>query len=524
MIGSRRLLLAVAAVLLAACSQAGSSGVRAAADRGSGGGLVVSTDRGAVLGALAGQVRRFLGIPYAAPPVGALRWRPPQDHAAWSGVRDATTFGSPCPQIAGQGNPGSTDEDCLFLNVYTPALARGGGRLPVMLWIHGGALETGAGSLYDPAQLVAQGVVVVTINYRLGALGFLAGAALSTGASGNYGTMDQIAALRWTQRNIREFGGDPGNVTIFGQSAGGLSVLTLLVSPLARGLFAKAIEESGAYSVASLQLVEATQAQVDAGGVAFAAAVGCGDGSAACLRGLPVATLLAHQATNGYAPHIDGRVLTRSIGPALDSGAFDRVPLIMGSNHDEWRLFVAQAEAASGRPVPADGYDAALATTLPGPAAGRLATANYPLAAYGGNASIALGAAGTDVFLACKTSTAVRSASRFVPTYQYEFADEQAPPVMPGISFPMGASHAAELQYLFANFGLSPLSPAQQTLSATMVEYWTRFAKTGDPNAGSAPAWPRYTSASDRFLSLAPPAPTVATGFAAEHKCSLWGQ
>ena len=521
MIDHRRLLLALAAALLAALVPVATFAAGAIPSR-EGGGLVVSTDRGAVRGAVAGPVRQFLGIPYAAPPAGALRWRAPQPHAAWSGVRDATTFGSPCPQTAGLGNPGSANEDCLFLNVYAPARADRGDELPVMFWIHGGALVTGAGSIYGPAQLVARGVVVVTINYRLGALGFLAHPALSaetgTGASGNYGMMDQVAALRWTQRNIRRFGGDPGNVTIFGESAGGLSVHTQLVSPLARGLFAKAITESGAYS-----MVQATQAQANAAGTRFAAAVGCASQTAACLRDVPVATIVANEA-GGYTPNIDGVVLTQSIGPALASGAFNRVPVIEGTNHDEWRLFVAAAELASGKPITADGYEAAIQATLRAPAAfaHELATAIYPLSAFGGNPSIALGAIGTDAFFACNGRISVRSASQFVRAFQYEFADEQAPALIPGISFPLGASHAAELQYLFTGVGVSPLSPAQQRLSAAMVGYWTRFAKTGNPNSEGAPAWPRYHAASDRFLSLVPPTPMAAGGFAAEHQCAFW--
>lgn len=394
-----------------------------------------------------------------------------------------------------------------------------------MFWIHGGALVTGAGSLYGPAQLVARGVIVVTINYRLGALGFLAHPALSaetaTGASGNYGMMDQVAALRWTQRNIRRFGGDPRNVTIFGESAGGLSVHTQLVSPLAHGLFAKAITESGAYS-----MVQATQVQANAAGTRFASAVGCADQTAACLRDVPVAALLAHQA-GGYTPNIDGVVLTQSIGPALASGAFNRVPLIEGTNHDEWRLFVAGAELASGKPLTATGYEAAIQATIPGISqafADQLANVIYPLSAFGGNPSIALGALGTDAIFACNGRISARSASQFVRAFQYEFADEQAPPLIPGISFPLGASHASELQYLFTGVGRSPLSPAQQRLSAAMVGYWTQFAKTGNPNSDDAPVWPRYRAASDRFLSLTTPAPVAANGFVAEHNCAIWGQ
>jgi len=308
-------------------------------------------------------------------------------------------------------------------------------------------------------------------------------------------------------------------VTVFGQSAGGISVHTLLVSPLGRGLFARAIAESGAASPS-----QATQAQANGAGAELASALGCTDQTAACLRGTPVATLLARQPTR-YFPNIDGTVLTQSIGPALAGGAFNRVPLIEGTTHDEWRYFVAAAELASGQPVTAAGYEAAIQATVPGippAAADQLANVVYPLSQYGGSPSIALGAIGTDAIVACGGRTAVRSASRYVPAFQYEFTDEEAPPVIPGISFPMGASHSSELQYLFSGLSGSPLSADQRALSAAMVGYWTRFARTGDPNSPGAPAWPRYRASSDRLLSLVPPDPRATGGFAAEHRCAMW--
>jgi para-nitrobenzyl esterase len=264
---------------------------------------------------------------------GALRWRPPRPGARWHGVRDTTAFAPHCPQSAGPFGVASVSENCLYLNVFAPrGSMRRGRRLPVMVWIHGGALVTGESDDYNPAKLVREGAIVVTINYRLGALGFLAHPALARrpgGPSGNYGLMDQQAALRWVQRNIRHFGGDPGDVTIFGESAGGLSVLSQLASRRARGLFSRAIVESGAYDL--------TQAPL-AAGEAFATTAGCASQTAACLRALPVSTILASQNAAGYQPDIDGRVLTQSLKTAFASGQFNRVPVINGSNHDEWRL------------------------------------------------------------------------------------------------------------------------------------------------------------------------------------------
>src|ERR1700677_3270820 len=237
-------------------------------------GPVAGTANGAVRGLVNGAVDEFLGIPYAAPPVGPLRWQPPQPAASWSGVRDATQFAPHCPQLASPFGQASTSEDCLFLNVFTPSRGEAGARHPVMVWIHGGALVTGESNDYDPTKLVEDGVTVVTINYRLGALGFLADPALAdaNGQSGDYGLMDQQAALRWVQRNIANFGGNPRNVTLFGESAGGLSVLSQVASPAARGLFAKAIAESGSYN-----LTQASLASAETAGQAFAAKAGCAD-------------------------------------------------------------------------------------------------------------------------------------------------------------------------------------------------------------------------------------------------------
>jgi len=469
----------------------------------------------------AGAADEFLGIPYAAPPVGALRWRPPQPAARWSGVRDATQFAPHCAQSASPFGQASTSEDCLYLNVLTPpGGTRANHRLPVMVWIHGGALVTGESNDYDPAKLVSNNAIVVTINYRLGALGFLAHPALAShpgGPSGDYGLMDQQAALRWVQRNISQFGGDPRNVTIFGESAGGLSVLSQLASPGARGLFAKAIVESGAYN-----LTQAPLATAEAAGEAFATSAGCASQTAACLRSLPVATILANQTATGYTPDIDGRVLTQSIGTALSSGQFNRVPVIDGTNHDEWRLFVAESEL-EGAPVTAANYQSMIASTLQvTPAIAAVIAAQYPLSAYP-SPSVALGAVGTDAIFACPALTVDNSVSVYVPTFAYEFNDENAPELsLPPVSFPYGAAHASELQYLFGLPNAVPLSSAQQQLAAAMQGYWTNFAKRGFPSSFGEPLWPHFDSVGQRMISLVPPQPQVETDFAAEHNCAFW--
>ena len=492
----------------------------------SGSGPVVGTTNGPVRGLANGAVDEFLGIPYAAPPVGALRWQPPQPAASWSGVRDATQFAPHCPQPATLFGQASTSEDCLYLNVFTPSHQQAGSHFPVMVWIHGGGMVTGESNDFDPAPLVADGATVVTINYRLGALGFLAHPALAdaNGQSGDYGLMDQQAALRWVQRNIAGFGGDPRNVTIFGESAGGLAVLSQVASPQASGLFGRAIVESGSYNLTQPSLSSAETA-----GEAFAASAGCASQTAACLRSLPVSTILADQ--NGYTPNINSEVLPETQGTAFATGNFNRVPIINGTNRDEWRTFVAFDELF-GNPVTAANYQSMISSTLSGylaapvPAAvAAIIAGKYPLTAFP-SPSIALGAVGTDAILACPALTIDQSVSRFVPTFAYEFNDENAPEVyLPPVSFPYGAAHGSEVQYLMDLPTVAfpqALSAPQQQLAATMQGYWTNFANSGSPASSGTPLWPLFNALTQKVQSLAPPAPQTETDFASTHNCAFW--
>jgi para-nitrobenzyl esterase len=522
-----RLTAATAAAALAAAGLAAAvaphpaSAATTRASGGGGGSLVVGTADGLIRGTTAGTTREFLGVPYAAPPVGNLRWQPPQPAASWPGVRAAASFAPHCPQSASPFGLASTSEDCLYLNVYTPPGGNPGHR-PVMVWIHGGALVTGESDDYNPAALVRRGVVVVTINYRLGALGFLADSSLASrpgGPSGDYGLMDQQAALRWVQRNIGGFGGNPHNVTVFGESAGGLSTLSQLVSPDARGLFQHAIAESGTYD-----LTQASLASAETAGAAFAAKVGCASNTAACLRSVPVATLLANQnaGAGGYEPNLEPNLLPQSIGTALSSGQFNHVPVIIGTNRDEWRLFVGLAQAEGGPAVTAANYQSMISATLGVPATAAAAiAAQYPLSSYASPA-VALGAVGTDAIFACNALTAEGSLSRYVPTYAYEFADENAPEVfLPPEGFPYGAAHASEIQYLFSlNTEAFPgtFSASQRQLATTMQGYWTGLAATGHPGGG----WPLFSSAQPVWRDLVPPKPVNKTDFATQHHCSFW--
>jgi para-nitrobenzyl esterase len=408
-----------------------------------------------------------------------------------------------------------------------------------MVWIHGGALVVGESDEYDASKLVQRGVVVVTINYRLGALGFLAHPALTGESpdhiSGNYGIEDQQAALKWVRRNIRAFGGDPEKVTMFGESAGGLSTFTNLVSPTASGLFHRVIAESGAY-----MLTLPTLAQTETGGAAFASAVGCNQPKPAdvlaCLRGLPVSTILANQALTfvglGPSPNVDGKVLTQSIGTALGSGQFNRVPLLHGTNHSEWNLFVAEDFDLAGGPVTAATYVAAIGATIGNPAAAPQVATHYQVPAQFPTFDQALGGVGTDAIFACPARFADELASQFVPTFAYEFNDANAPQnFLPPVSFPYGASHASEIQYIFptanpSGFGLNlpqtPLDVNQQKLSDHMVVYWTEFAKSGDPNGLGQPLWPSFHRDRQVMQSFVPPTSTTETSFATAHQCDFW--
>jgi para-nitrobenzyl esterase len=518
---ARRGLAAIAAALLAANAAACAGGAASTAPSAPTSPLVVATADGQVRGLTTGKVDEYLGLPYAAPPVGRLRWQPPQAPAPWRGIRLATRFAPHCAQPASPFGQASSSENCLYLNVFVPA-GHHDAKLPVMVWIHGGALVSGESNDYDPSALVAHGVIVVTFNYRLGALGFLAHPALADkpgGPSGDYGLMDQQAALRWVQRNIRAFGGNPRNVTIFGESAGGQSVLVQLASPTARGLFARAIAESGGYA-----LSQASLASAEAAGRAFAAKTGCASQTAQCLRHLPVATILADQDPTGATIDIDGQVVTQQLKSAFADGQFNRVPVIDGSNHDEWRLFVALA-TFEGHPVTAANYVPMIATTLHVSATlAAIIASLYPLADYASPA-LALGAVGTDAIFACPTLLIDQELASYVPTFGYEFNDEHAPSDgLPQPGFPYGATHAAELQYLFGlpRVKASDFTTAQLSLAAAMRSAWTSFAETGVPSLLAGGSWMRFTTASQLMLSLIPPQPQPESDFAAEHHCSFW--
>jgi para-nitrobenzyl esterase len=479
-------------------------------------------------------VREFLGLRYAQPPTGEQRWKSPRPVVPASGTQDATHHANHCPQLGfptffeSFGNP-SVTEDCLFLNVFASDDDRDNQR-PVMVLIHPSGHYVGESDEYDATKLVRQGrVVVVTINYRLGHLGFLAHPALTAESpdhtSGNYGIEDQQAALKWVQRNIAAFGGNPDRVTIFGAD-----VLTNLVSPTAKGLFHRAIVESDAYPVTKLP----TLAEAEAAGVTFATSVGCSLPTAtqvlSCLRALSVSQLLK---LFPFFSKVDGKIVTQQIAAALATGQFNQVPLMNGSNHDENRFFVAFFDLLGRGPVTAATYPTAIFQTIFNASAVQAVEAQYPLTSFD-SPDLAVGALGTDAIWACPAHFLDELASRFVPTYAYEFNDENAPEnYNPPVSFPYGATFATQIQYLFPpanptglglNLSPTPLNAAQQKLSDQMVSYWTEFAKSGNPNSDATPSWLRFRGRRDNIQSLNTPEPHPEFDFATVHKCAFWDQ
>jgi para-nitrobenzyl esterase len=535
----RALLAGICIALLAltlSASGAAQARLGSGAAPGSAQGPVVVTRDGSVTGLAVAGGYAFRGLPYAAPPTGNLRWRPPQRPASWKGVRDATQYAPSCLQAKNLFQPpGPQSEDCLYLNVSTPTLRRNA-RQPVLVWIHGGGFTEDGALNYDGTKLASDGVVVVTINYRLGALGFLAHQALASrpgGPAGNYGLMDQQAALRWVKHNIAAFGGDPHNVTIAGQSAGGVSVLAHLVSHGSRGLFDRAIVQSGAFALNQVPLADA-----EAFGQTFADQVGCSDQSATCLRSVPAATLVEAFPGAAIPGVVDGKVLTEPLASALAAGHFARVPILDGVNHNEEWIFVAGLHLAvsGGQFVPAPAptlgtYESVIASVL-GVSAARASSiaAAYPPSAYPAptpdlSTLVALSTLVSDANFACPALQVDRWTSARVPTFAYEFDDDTAPQIFAGPELGPVATHSSEIQYLLdqpnALFA-TPLNPTQEALAASMRTAWANFAASGDPGSAAVP-WPSFTGGSNSdVLSLTTPQPQLQASFAATHHCSFW--
>ncbi|MEV0400388.1 carboxylesterase family protein [Actinoallomurus sp. NPDC050550] len=496
-----------------------------AAASGGGDRTVVRTDKGLVRGSTVHGVDKFLGIPFAAPPVGDRRLAAPAPAPRWSGVRQATKFSPACPQLPSGNGPRSEAEDCLYVNVFRPAGARSAHRrLPVLFYIYGGGLQNGGAQQYDGAKIAADNnVVVVTANYRLNVFGLLT----LPGLSGNYALLDQQAALRWTRTNVAAFGGDPGTVTVGGESAGGMSVCAHLAAPGSAGLFERAIVQSGSCP-------SVPRAQAESQGTAFARSVGCSDPATvvACLRAKPVAELLDASTRIQTSFVHGGDPLPTAPADAVNTGRFARVPVVIGANHDEGRTFALGFLGYT----PAQ-YEAWVRSVYGDKASGVLE--RYPVSAYTGPYApvYAIAAIMTDAGLVagiggCPALSLAQQIARHTRTYQYQFDDRKFPGLTPGKpeGYEWGAPHAGELPYLFPSFDNgTPITPyftaAQRRLADDMSHYWGSFTRAGTPNSplhGLA-YWPDLRAKA--VLSLRPGGQNTRISFGeyrAEHNCDFW--
>jgi len=492
--------------------------------------LTITTSSGPVTGKVSRGVNAWLGLPYAAPPVGSLRWQPPQPVRSWTLSRKANALSASCAQNADLGEfaRAGGSEDCLYLNVYRTSDATSEPKLPVFVWIHGGGLQVGQGGDYDPSRLARQGkAVVVTLNYRLGLFGFLSTPALDAEGheSGNYGLMDQQAALRWVQKNISAFGGDPSNVTISGESSGGNSVMAHIAAPGSAGLFQHVVAMSGSGIMARHPAFGAPR-PLDVAretGARFARAVGCDVSDAACLRAVPAQRILDVQpayALNEFI--IDGKTLPVHPADAYRSGHINRVTLMTGTNRDEGTFFVALPELLTGKAMTDENYPEWIGRQY-GNALKPKVMAEYSLNHYD-SASEAFAAAATDSMFSCPARAMNQVLSKKMPVYAYEFSDRTAPSYISPVSFPLLAAHTFELAYVFPGFhGGSDhsvtLNPAQEKLSEAMVSYFAH----ADAMASREKAWPRFDSQSDNFMTFSLPEPRVVSGrFADAHHCAFW--
>jgi para-nitrobenzyl esterase len=466
----------------------------------------VETASGRLAGLRKDGITRFKGIPFAKPPVGPLRWRMPEAAEPWAGVRDATKFGHVCPQAPTQlesimgSSMGEQSEDCLFLNVWTPGCD--GSKRPVMVWIHGGAFVIGAGSqgVYNGKVLAARDVVIVTVNYRLGAFGFLDLAHASEGrapGTGGEGMADQILALHWVKQNISQFGGDPDNVTIFGESAGGMSVSALLASDPARGLFHKAIPQSGAADIGydAERSARVGRAVLDLLDIAPESAARAVDVPYGAIIRAQIAILADSRDGHDtrklgrlpFQPAIDGGILAERPIDAIRKGSAAGIPILSGTTREEWKLFTAANPRL--RMMSTNGFNERV-QKLAGDAAPEM------LAAYAdGSPFERFNAVMTDKVFTVPTARMLEAQSAHAPAYGYRF--DWRSPLLGGI---MGSCHALELGFVFGTYRerlagtFFGTGPAADALSTAMIDAWVAFARTGDPSTDGT--WPRYDSQS----------------------------
>lgn len=499
---------------------------------------IVQTSYGDIQGKLGKGARAYLGIPYAAAPIGHLRWQSPQPPARWAGTRDGTVGGSPCLQPKNDVASSKLSEDCLFLNVYTPDDA-GSEKLPVLVWIHGGGFMTGQGNAYDLSTLARKAhAVVVSINYRLGVFGFfrLPGSR-EQGAAANLGLQDQQAALRWIKTQIAPFGGDPSRVTLFGHSAGSAAICMHMQASSSAGLFHGGILQSGLCRPVSTPSAQA----LEQGSVALGESMGCppGPSQLECMKGKSGVDVLTAAMPPGdivdtglvWSPVLDGITLTTNATQQFKSGQINSVPVIVGTTHDEGRYYVAMKyHLPNLAPVNTKQYNESIVRAANGDQAFAQKLAGiYTTKAYG-TRDKALSALSTDLLYACGAMDDAQALTQRVPTYHYEFTETKTPGVIDPF-MAMGAFHAVEMRYLFQEKLIGPvlnfpLSAAQQRFADLMVSYWGHFAATGNPNFAGAPTWPVFDRDSSKASSLALGSTGIkafsADAFKTEHHCDVW--
>lgn len=507
---------------------------------------LVRVKSGLLRGIVTNNVVTFLGVPYAAPPVGPLRWSAPRPAAGWEGIREARKMATP----SAQGVPGTanvnTNEDCLYLNITAPREGANRGLKPVMVWLHGGGFSAGTGNSYDPHRMVIAGdVVVVTVQFRLNIFGYFGYPGLK--GSGTFGLQDQQAALRWVKVNIAAFGGDPGNITLFGESGGAIAACAQMTSPQAKGLFQKVILQSGAATTswprnaANLGPIGSfwrPVEEVEKAGVEFALKNGIfGDKGAheaiQRLRALPASTLLTHSGEFASAGYGEG-ILPRHPAVALKEGYFNSIPVLSGCTSNEGRGLASGMQLkAGGQPMTEGQYRALLIQAF----GSRIpeVEAHYSRADYS-TPALVWSAIYTDRMFVSPQFAAARAMAKRGPVYAYEFTDANSPgliPFLPG--FPSGASHSGELPFLFdldngpidiTTGKLIPLSGEQKRLAEIMIRYWTQFAREGNPNTPGTPVWPRFDPTMKRVgvqtLGSGPNGIAPNDRVPEAHQCEFW--
>lgn len=505
---------------------------------GGGAPSLVQTDRGWVRGAVDGDAWVFQDIPYAAAPMGELRWRSPQPASAWDGVRDATRPGDMCPQLPGI-RPGTQSEECLNIKVTTPSLSAERLR-PVMVMLDAGGLAVSSNANVRHHRLATAGdVVVVQPNERIGVFGFLAHPQMNDPAAGAFGIQDQQAALRWVQRNIAAFGGDPDNVTLVGISGGGVCTCANMMSPDAAGLFHRAIVHSGPFDTDFASVVPGEPSftflrpleQIERGGEQMAADLGCADADdvMGCLRNKPISAFDDNIGAPFGAIAYGNAVLPVSPREALRSGRFHRMPVMMGSTSDEFTFYINLSYP--------EGIDEPTYRELLDDGSGNDAKvlARYPIGDYE-SAAAALSAAQGDRYFVLRTWQSQQALSTQVPVFAFEFADRTVPldpgyhlPAQDEVSMPYGAHHGSDFQYLIdTDEHAAAFDQEQARLAEQIIEYWTAFAYRGDPNTTDQPAWPPYDAAAPvphvQRLRTAAEGGIGPMDFAAEHRVAFWDE